>query len=62
MTVAKYLECRLNLGSANTHEEIEERLSKPLASPQVEKAFAESLVSWKAYRQPAPLAGKDLPM
>lgn len=50
--------CRLELGSAAAPEEIEQRLSKPLATPEVEQTFAESLREWKAYKRPAPIPGK----
>lgn len=56
--VSKFTTCRLELGSATAPEEIEQKLSKPLAAPEVEEAFAESLREWKAYKRPAPIPGK----
>ena len=52
--------CRLELGSATTHDQIEQRLSQPLSPGRVGRAFSESLAAWRSYKRPASLPGKPL--
>ena len=53
-------ECRLEMGSVTAHNQIEQRLSRPLSPGRVSQAFQDTLAAWKAYKRPGTLPGKPL--